>query len=222
MSVSNFADPTDALDPDNGIVRAVYKSGGPTEDRGYLDIGWDNVVYRLERDKPGFVPAAAAWSAFGDPRSGAVVTSSRTRRGTVGFVPDRATEVRRLRQKYANHDGDDTQFQDVPVVEVYDLQNNRLTTVLDDPSGQTVTAAVQTVAGHEQLLAIINRQQQMLAELYAAAGLADKADAVTGDVTAADLGYEEEPPPSGDLPEDTSEPGASNEFMQTQPPTEPT
>jgi len=53
------------------------------------------------------MPAACAFSWFGDPRSTAQMGTVRDQKGIVGFIPDRDTERRRLRVKYDNQFGDE-------------------------------------------------------------------------------------------------------------------
>lgn len=202
--------PAGATGPDD-IVRVVFlgwENNDPDRvvDDGSFIAAWDSRNYRLNNGQQGFIPAAAVFNAAGDPRSAGTVATVRDMRGVVGFVPDRATEVRRLRMRYANHAGDDTRLQTYPKLEVYDLDGNRLTTVLDDPEGTTVTPAPTTVAGHEHLLQLIQLQQQQLARLMAAAGLDERAEAVAAPVTPQDMGVpEDEPNPSEGTPNEFEE-----------------
>lgn len=214
--------------PDD-IVRVEFKGwengdGRPLPyDGDYFIATWDSRNYKLDLDTSAFIPAAAAANSFGDWRSGPNVASDRDARGVVGFIPDRETEVRRLRMRYANHLGDDTSLQTFPLVDLYDLDGNKVTTVLDDPTGETITPSLQTVAGHEQMLAVINQQQVMLERLLRAANLSDKADAISTPVTPQDLGVPEEEPAdwTEDGPTPSGQFGLPEDDGGTQPPSPP-
>src|SRR4051812_31898248 len=119
---------------DNGdIVRAVNTGGA------VFTIGWDSKQYKLEPGKDTFIPFEAACLWFGDPRSTNSIQSIKNQHGMVSFVPDRDSEVRRLRVKYGNIGGDERYVDPGPSVDLFDLEGNQITTVLDDPEGEDVT-----------------------------------------------------------------------------------
>lgn len=147
-----------------------------------LNVGYDGRRWTL---KPGaakdtVMPAAAAFLWFGDPRSGGTSQTVRDEKGILCIVPDRLSEVRRLRAKYGGSTGDEATFDDVkiPSVEVYDLDGDRLTMVIDDPQGNSVLQATSTVAERDDLLALVQRQQRQLEQLMKLAGV-DGAEAQT-------------------------------------------
>lgn len=148
------------------IVRVVFKGWQETVAQQAIDnslsIMWDSKPYTLLPGHDSFIPFEAAACWFGDPRSGERVISNRDNRGLVGFIPDRATEVRRLRTKYDNQGGSDERLYFYPIVEVYDLEGQRITTVLDDPKGDSVMAARPTVSDNAQLLDIVTKQQKTI------------------------------------------------------------
>lgn len=147
------------------IVRVVNEGDQP------FTIGWDSKQYKLEPGKDAFVPFEAACLWFGDPRSGNAVASLRNQHGLVSFVPDRDTEVRRLRVKYGNIGGDERFVDPAPSVSVYDLEGDRITTVLDDPEGANVTVASPSVAEQSDLVALVQKQQRQIDLLLSQMGL---------------------------------------------------
>jgi len=138
------------------IVRAVNKDNIP------LTIGYASVSYTLYPDKDTFIPVEAAMVWFGDPRSGERVRSLKGEDGGVQFIADRATEVRRLRIKYGNGMGDETKFSNVPNVELYTPEGERITTVLDDPAGETVMAAKSSIAEQQSVQDLLRQQQDQI------------------------------------------------------------
>lgn len=156
------------LDPE-GILRVV------NQDPIAHTVKWNSRRYKLEPGKDVFIPAACAYTWFGDPRSTNIYQSITTPEGTVYFVPDRASEVRRLRIKYGGgFDGDEQSFDGVPAlpnVEVYDTDGNRVTTVLDDPTGDSVTPALITTSDETDLRKTVAQQQRLIAALMEANGM---------------------------------------------------
>ena len=136
-------------------------------------IGWDGREKELAKGKEVFIPFEMACNWFGDPRSAGNMSTVRDHKQTVGWIPDRATEVRRLRIVYGvqhAHEGkiflDDTIplpldnaaaslykriDATIPRVELYDLETReRLYTVLEDPAGDHVSSAFITVTKEER------------------------------------------------------------------------
>lgn len=163
-----------------------------------LVLAWDARQYPCEVGKEAFVPFEAMSLAFGDPRSGAVVSTPRDPAGNVMFVADRATEVRRLRSLYDNQFGDETEILYSPEADITDLEGNEVTSVLKDPFGDKVTPIVQTPYDRDQLLSQLKRQQQMIETLAQAQGI-DLTDANTVPEPAP----EEPTDPFSDVPADT-------------------
>lgn len=147
------------------IVRVVNRG----EDA--FTIAWDNRQYRLNPSEDVFVPFEAAALWFGDPRSSDTIQSVRNEQGLVAFVPDRDSEVRRLRVKYGNIGGDERFVHPAPEVEVFTLSNVRITTPLDDPEGREVNAATPTLADQDSLLEQVQRQQAQIDFLLQQLGL---------------------------------------------------
>lgn len=124
-----------------------------------LILTYDSRRHVIEPGATRPIPFECGNLYFGDPRSSTNIASKRDNVGRVQFIPDRATEVRRLRTLYDNQMGDDTIIDNHPDVEVYDYDGNRVTTVLDDPSGETVTASVTSISENDQLRELLRRQQ---------------------------------------------------------------
>lgn len=150
------------------IVRVVNKGDAP------FTIGWDSRQYKLEPGADSFVPFEAACLWFGDPRSTNSIQSATNQHGLVSFIPDRDSEVRRLRVKYGNIGGDERFIDPAPDVEVYDLSGEVIVTVLNDPEGENVTLAAPTVVDQSNLMATIQRQQAQIDLLLAQFGLQKK------------------------------------------------
>lgn len=132
-------------------------------------IGWDNIEYLLPPHEEVVVSADAVINAFGDPRSKDEMYSVTMANGVTGWVPDRPSEVRRLRSKWGNHDGpEDTVI--APTVEVFTLTGEKVTTVIDDPKGETVNPALITQANERHLQDIVKQQQAQLDELMRLVG----------------------------------------------------
>lgn len=158
------------------IVRVVNNGDQP------FTIGWDSRQYRLEPGKDTFVPFEACCLWFGDPRSTNSIQSAKNQHGIVSFIPDRDSEIRRLRVKYGNIGGDERFVDPAPDVTIYDLTGEQIVTVLDDPSGDSITVAQPTVVDQSNLIATIERQQAQINLLLENLGLQKKAEG-TGEVT---------------------------------------
>lgn len=141
-----------------------------------LRLQWDSRHFTVPAGGESFVPFELAAKDFGDPRSSANIAALRDENGAVSFVADRATEVRRLRVLYDNGFGDETRIKNHPTVEVYDLEGNRIYTVLDDPDGERVTPAVQSSFDQADLMATVQRQQRLLDQLMKQAGMTTDAN----------------------------------------------
>lgn len=139
-----------------------------------LTLAWNSREYVLSPGKKTYVQLEAATNAFGDPRSGALQMSVPIGPPEAGerlFIPSRDAEVKRLRGRYGILTGDDTDFFDgngtwrVPKVKLETMDGEELTTVLDDPKGNSVNpAATPTVTqAHDQQLTIEHLTKQVAA-----------------------------------------------------------
>lgn len=136
-----------------------------------LTLMWDAKQYVIAVGGATFAPFEAVAVAAGDPRATEGTQTIRDESGNVGWVVDRPTEVRRLRTLYDNQTGDLHEIKYAPQLYVEDLEGNTITTVLDDPQGESVTPVQTTVLDREQLLAQVQRQQRMIETLAQAQGI---------------------------------------------------
>lgn len=164
---------------DTSLVRVVNKGEKP------YTIMYDSISYVLQPGKDTWVPFPAVALWFGDPRSAGTLASIVDERGVRTYVPDRETEVRRLRVKYGNAFGDESVVTGYPDVELYDMDNDRVMSVLDDPTGENVMPAQSTVADQSNLMTIIQRQQAQIDQLAKLAGLNQSAESQVNPVPAA-------------------------------------
>lgn len=136
-----------------------------------LALVWNARRYEIPVNGSQFVPFEAMANAFGDPRSTENMSSYRDEAGNVGFIVDRATELRRLRTLYDNQFGNESEVKWAPEATVEDLEGNPIRTVLDDPQGEAVTPVTTTALDRDQLLAQVQRQQRMIELLAQQAGI---------------------------------------------------
>lgn len=157
-----MADTQTTIDGDT-ILMAVNEGDAP------VTLMYDSRTYRLEPGRGIPMPFAAVALWFGDPRANESVQALRDQRGLVAFVPDRETEVRRLRAKYDNQLGDERKITNTPSVAIYSIpENERIYTVLDDPQGERVIEVSTTRQEQTDLLGMIARQQKQIELLMAA------------------------------------------------------
>jgi hypothetical protein len=168
-----------------------------------VKVQWDSRFYKIPVDGETFMPFEAAKLWFGDPRSSGNVASHRDVTGMVSWIPDRATEVRRLRALYDNQFGDERVIAKHPLVEVYTQQGDRVYTVLDDPDGERTSPAVQSVMDHASLLEQVRRQQATIDLLVRQTGIGGPAT-VEDNAPVDDVVVEDEPPLTTSLPDDPS------------------
>lgn len=159
-----------AVRPDD-IVKVVNQ-----EDYA-ITVKWNSRKYNLEPGREVFIPAACAFSWFGDPRASGVYQSIADPDGTRMFVNDRLTEVRRLRIKWgAPIEGDERTFDGVPVpnVEVWTAEGERIVTVIDDPEGRNVISASPSVSDDESLRQLVASQQRQIELMKQHLNMADE------------------------------------------------
>lgn len=126
-----------------------------------------NRIWILKPGESAYVPYYIVKSWFGDIRSAGdfVNTTAQSDIGTiVATIPPRAAEVARLRAHYGLHTGQDASFVDnqheIPQVELYTPDGEKLPTVLEDPEGKTTIEATSTISQAES-------QDKRIAELEA-------------------------------------------------------
>ena len=155
----------------HGVQRRLLDGTEYFDDVTPLTLKWDSRPYVVSVGDTAFAPFEAVSVAVGDPRSSDETRTVRDESGNVGWIVDRATEVRRLRTLYDNQTGDLSEIKYAPLLDVFDLEGERVKTVLDDPEGDSVTPAVTTLLDRDQLLAQVQRQQRMIEQLAEAQGI---------------------------------------------------
>ena len=144
------------------------------EDYPQLTFGWNNKEFTILRGKKMLIPFEAACIRFGDPRSGDKVASIREPGGeTTGWIPDRKSEVARVRLLWGAHADNYPRFDDIsiPLVYVTDMELEPVTMVTDDPEGNSVTPVLQTADDRDALLAMLDRQQAQIDKMKIDLGL---------------------------------------------------
>jgi hypothetical protein len=177
--------------PELGETLKVVNVGAQT-----LRFAWNSRQYVIPPGGADFMPFDAVKVYVGDPRATNNVRTSRDSLGIVSFLPDRATEVRRLRLLYAAPFGEYMRASDVggifvsapvesapdpgqvyawdgvhvPQVEVYNIRGERIYTVLDDPEGSlTIPVAVtQSHVDRTDVLARLVEQQASIIDALSA------------------------------------------------------
>lgn len=127
-----------------------------------LQFSWNSKPYRVDPGHKIMVPFELVKLYFGDPRSTAAMSSQRDLNGVIHWLPDRASEIRRLRCLYDNQAGDEGSVYGFPKVEIFDINGERVLTVLDDPTGETVTPATRSVSEDNEILGLVRKQQQTI------------------------------------------------------------
>lgn len=153
------------------MIFATMESNVPGREDEPIVLGWNSKEYPLLPGRQTHVPLEAAVNAFGDPRS---IDSTQhipigdPRSGERLTVPSRSDEVRRLRLRYAIYDGDDTNFKNgegnepIPKVKLSTIDGEDLTTVLEDPYGESTITAVRTVSQENDAAAMIEHMQRQI------------------------------------------------------------
>lgn len=130
------------------VVKVINKSQKP------IIWKYNSVKYPLRPDIPAIVPVEAMWNWLGNPEL--VDLDEQRRPRTDAFM--------RLQFKYGAYA--ERQWQDVkPNVEVYDLDDNRITTIVDDPDGEAITPQSRTIHENTLLLERMAAQEHELKQL---------------------------------------------------------
>jgi hypothetical protein len=149
--------------------------------RGEKDvkIGYNSREYVIKPGQAKGVPVQAALLSFGDPRAvGSIRSWKNPVSNEVGWIPDRASEVRRLRMRYSVQDGPEGGFEGadgkipltVPDVSVEYMEEGdwvELATVLDDPTGESASLENNQAIDIQTLQASLEKTQRQLAMLIA-------------------------------------------------------
>jgi hypothetical protein len=147
---------------------------------------WDLVDYVIPPGADDVMPFEAVKLFFGDPRAGTDVARVVDRFGQSGYLPDRKSEVRRLRLLYSHGFGDFTgeegpdlvwEKDKIPHVKVETLRGERVWTVIDDPAGRMIAPAGTTVAEHDSLRETVQEQGRIIHALMQKLGVTTITDA---------------------------------------------
>lgn len=127
---------------------------------------YDQNVYRVKAGQEAIAPVEASWHWFGRPHA------------IDGRKKERTDEVNRLNVLYGLFDDEsgsiaEKRERNVPKCEVYDLDGERIYTVLDDPKGERINPSDQSAHEAELMNDQIQKLQRELAALTSAAALAD-------------------------------------------------
>ena len=189
-------------------------------------FGWNSRQYIIPPGGSDFIPFDAIKVYAGDPRATNNVRTSRDSLGIVSFLPDRQTEVRRLRLLYSAPFGEYMRAGDVggifvhtpdpndttlatrfawdgvriPMIEVYNIRGERIYTVLDDPEG-TLNIPVPVTQSHidrsDQLTRLVEQQATIIDALSARLGIDPNSHALDNDPDLLN-----EPPPEPEVHDD--------------------
>lgn len=142
-----------------------------------ITFGWNSRSYTIKPKEAKVVPIFAAVTAFGDPRSLTTMRSWRSPHSNeVGWIPDRSSEIRRLRMRYGLIDGNETTLCDrtgfvperVPDVKVELMDGGdfiEVATVISDPDGNGAVLDEAPAIDIQTLQASLEKTQRQLAML---------------------------------------------------------
>lgn len=169
------------------FVQAVNNTDEPLE--------WDGYTYQPGARR--MVPFLAMANSFGDPRSvNGTHQIFRSPDGTTGVIPPR--EVQRGKVAVAWNAGSgpgySISWDEIPTIEFYNVDGERIFTVYDDPTGDKIMPANASIEQQRDLEKTIRRQQAQINQLLALQGLSES-----------DLPDDSEIPPDVlDIPSDDS------------------
>lgn len=160
---------------------------------------YDRRSYTMQPGQSVHMPFEAVCVYFGDPRSTGEVAHTTDQQGRDGFVPDRLSEVRRLRQLWQPSDMTPREIlpndpylliegvsDRAPKVTLYTLEGVQLFSVLDDPLGDRVVAANSPTRFEDDYWRQKNAElEEKVARMERMLGLADEVAGVAEDVAEA-------------------------------------
>ena len=118
---------------------------------------YDNQTYLIKPNSETIVPLDAVCLWMGNPSS---VDYDEKRR-------DRSDEYRRLRAKYGVYEHDDRMEENLPRLEAYTLDGERIWTVLEDPEGEHAGSVTPPRTDDDAVAAQILSMQQQIDALQA-------------------------------------------------------
>lgn len=128
------------------------------------DIIWDGTTYFPGQRR--IVPYLAMVNSFGDPRSQNDRPQIYSTGTGTGVIPARNDERLKISRMWTNMTWDE-----IPSLQFFTIDNERLFTVRDDPMGEKSTPADISVERQRDLESVIKRQQRQIADLMALTGL---------------------------------------------------
>lgn len=158
------------------------------------DIEWDGYIYHPGQRR--MVPYLAMTNSFGDPRSvNGTHQIFRAPDGTSGVIAPR--EIQRGKVSVAWNAGSGPGYSitwdQIPKITFYNVDGERIYTVVDDPTGDKIMPANASIEHQRDLETTIRRQQRQINQLLALQG-----------IEAHDLPDDEIPPDLADIPADDS------------------
>lgn len=154
------------------FVRVKLIKNVPGKETQPLILGWNSREFVCYPGEETVAQLEAVINAFGDPRALAGPQNIAIGDPRVSdeklFIPDRSSEVTRLRQRYAIQTGYDTGFTDfdgnslVPEVELHTLSGEEIIPLTSDPLGTHNTPVVVTQAQAANTDEIISRMQAQI------------------------------------------------------------
>jgi hypothetical protein len=145
------------------IVRAINHGTQP------VTLTYGGRDYVVHPNKESAVPFDAMVLWFGDPRSMNIIRSYKDSHDIYTWVPDRETEVRRLRIKWGITTGPTNTIPLHIPIRFSEFDGTPIITVVDDPDGDNINVMPQTVTEVEllrnQIVALTSRLDQQEAAM---------------------------------------------------------
>lgn len=146
------------------FVQAVNNTDEPIE--------WDGYTYQPGGKR--MVPFLAMANSFGDPRSTIGAHQIfRAPDGTSGVIPPREIQRGKIAVAWCAGSGPgySITWEQIPKLEFYDVDGERIYTVYDDPTGDKIMPANASVEHQRDLEATVRRQQRQINQLLTLQGL---------------------------------------------------
>jgi uncharacterized coiled-coil protein SlyX len=147
-----------------------------------LKLDWNSTRYVVPPQGDAYLPFDCIKLYFGDPRATDHTLKVPNRDGTMQIIADRTTQIALLRQywtptsmatpgsihfrEFIPEEAANEPISDrIPSVEIYTLAGDRIYTVVDDPRGDRVIAAVPTRSDRDAQEQVIAQQAARMAEM---------------------------------------------------------
>lgn len=135
------------------------------------DIIWDGITYFPGQRR--VVSYLAMVNSFGDPRALNGRPQVYQAGNGQGVIPAREDERVKVARAWMAGSGPGycMTWDEIPTLQFFTMDNERVFTVRDDPAGEKSTPADLSIEKQRDLESIIKRQQRQIADLMAMAGL---------------------------------------------------